>query len=224
MTVTAIALPAVAAPAARPDPSPCLTAVARRAGTNLAIGCLVPAAVFYTVVCVAGVWTAILTTLAWSYGTLAWRRLTGRRTSGLLLLTTGVLTARTAVALLADSAFLYFLQPIILDVAIATVFLLSLRTARPVIARLASDFYPIDDELAARPGIARLFRRLTVLWAGLWLAKATIGISLLLTQPLETYVLVKGVTVLVINASAMAITLVAATYVGRREGLVARTR
>ncbi|MBZ5737898.1 VC0807 family protein [Nocardioides mangrovi] len=225
MTVTALALPAaLPAPVTVARPHPCLAAVARRAGTNMAIGCLVPAAVFYTVVCASGVWTAIVAALVWSYGALGWRALTGRRTSGLLLLTTAVLTARTLVALLANSAFVYFLQPIVLDVAIATMFLLSLRTARPVVARLAADFYPLDDELAARPRIVRLFRGLTVFWAVLWLAKATIGLALLLSQPLETYVLVKGITVLAINATAMTTTLVAAAYVGRREGILARGR
>src|SRR6478752_2531468 len=90
MTVATLALPApLAVPLEPPLPRPRvgLGAVARRAGVNLSIGCLVPAAVFYTLFAVAGVWFAILTTLAWSYGTLAWRALTGRRTSALLLLT-----------------------------------------------------------------------------------------------------------------------------------------
>lgn len=225
MTVTALGLPVLpAAPATTHRPHPCLVAVARRAGVSLAIGCVVPATVFYTVVCVSGVWTAILAALGWSYGTLAWRRATGRRTPALLVLTTAVLTARTTVALVADSAFVYFLQPIVLDIAIATVFLLSLRTTRPVIARLAGDFYPVDDELAARPTIVRHFRRLTVLWATMWLAKAAIGLSLLLTQPLETYVLVKGITVLVVNTTAMAATLTAAAFVLRRERRISPLR
>ena len=38
---------------------------------------------------------------------------------------------RTLIALLTDSTFLYFLQPIISDGVIAAMFLLSLATARP---------------------------------------------------------------------------------------------
>jgi intracellular septation protein A len=211
----------VVGPTERERPaSPRLGAIARRTGLNLAIGCLVPAVVFYGVFHVAGVWTAIVATLAWSYGTLAWRALTGRRTPGLLVLTTAVLTGRTVLALVADSAFLYFLQPIVIDVGIATVFLLSVRAGRPLAARIAGDFYPIDDDLAARPRIRALFRRLTVLWATVWLGKATLGLWLLLTQPLDVYIPVKAVAVLAINVTAMATTVAAAAYVGRHEGLI----
>ena len=37
---------------------------------------------FYGAFVVAGVWTAIAVALAWSYGAIAWRAVTGRRTSG----------------------------------------------------------------------------------------------------------------------------------------------
>lgn len=223
MSVATFALPVPLAlplepPPARPHVG--IGAVARRAGLNLGIGCLVPAAVFYTLFAVAGVWTAILATLAWSYGTLTWRALTGRRASGLLLITTAVLTGRTAVALATDSPFLYFLQPIVTDGLIAGAFLVSLHRGRPLVGRLAGDFYPVDDELAARPRVARLFRHLTIAWAALWLTKSTGGLWLLLTQPLETYVPVKALLVLAVHAVALVSTVGAAAYVARREGLL----
>lgn len=219
MTVTALSLPAPIAPIARPHL--CLGTVARRAGVNLSIGCLVPAAVFYTLFAVAGVWFAILTTLAWSYGTLAWRALTGRRTSALLVLTTAVLTGRTAVAVATANPFVYFLQPIVSDGVLAAAFLGSLLLGRPLAAKIAGDFYPVDEELAARTRIARLFRGLTLLWSVFWLAKATIGLWLLLTLPLETYVPVKAGMALGINIASGVITLVAVTHVARRERLLA---
>ena len=91
--------------------------------------------------------------LAWSYAAIAWRALTGRRTSGLLILTAVVLTGRTAIALAADSTYLYFLQPIISDTVVGAAFLLSLASARPMVARLAGDFYPMDHELHLRPRV-----------------------------------------------------------------------
>lgn len=224
MTVTALAISApLATPLATPlhRPHLCLGAVARRAVVNLSIGCLVPAAVFYTLFAVAGVWFAILATLAWSYGTLAWRALTGRRTSALLVLTTAVLTGRTAVALATASPFVYFLQPIVSDGLLATVFLVSLVAGRPLAAKIAGDFYPVDEELAARSRIARLFRGLTMLWAVLWLAKSTIGLWLLLTVPLETYVPLKAGIALGINITSGVITLAAVAHVARRERLLA---
>jgi hypothetical protein len=199
---------------------PRLGTVIRRVALSLLIACLIPALLFYVCVVTWGVWAAIAVALAWSYGAIAWRGITGRRASGLLLLTAVVMTGRTAVAVVTDSTFLYFLQPIISDGLVASAFLLSLVTARPMVARLAGDFYPMDHELSVRPRIRQLFWRLTVLWAGLCLGKAVMTLWLLESQSLETFVLVKGITVLALNALAVAVTIAAAVVVGRKEGLL----
>jgi hypothetical protein len=133
------------------------------------------------------VWPAILVALVWSYGAMSWRAVTGRRTSGLLVLTAIVLTGRTAIALAAQSTFFYFLQPIITDGAVAATFLLSLATARPMVARLAGDFYPMDAELSLRPRIRRLFWHLTAMWAVICLAKAVMMFWALNSLSLDTF-------------------------------------
>ena len=179
-----------------------------------------PFAIFYTTVLVAGVWEAIFAALGWAYGAIAWRWLTGRRPSGLLILTATVMTGRTVIAFAAGSTFLYFLQPVISDGIVATTFLLSLATTRTMVARLAGDFYPMDHELAMRPRVQRLFRNLTVLWAVLGLAKATMTLWLLQSQSLETFVLVKSVSMLAINVLAAFATVALAAVVARKEGLM----
>lgn len=199
---------------------PTLGAVTRRVSTSLVIACAVPAAVFYTTFRVLGVWPAILAALGWAYAAIGWRSCTGRPASGLLVLTAAVMTGRTLIALVADSTFLYFLQPVVTDAIVGTTFLVSLARGRPVAARLAGDFYPMDDELSMRPAIQRLFRHLTLLWALLALGKATMTLWLLSSQSLETFVLVKSVAVLGINGSAIAATIGLAVLVGRREGLI----
>jgi hypothetical protein len=204
-----------------PRHCPSLGAVVRRVGLSLLVACAIPAALFYVCFRVNGVWTAIFVALGWSYGAIAWRAVTGRRTSGLLILTAVVMTGRTLIALLTDSAFLYFLQPIISDGVISAMFLLSLATARPMVARLAGDFYPMDHELSVRPRIRRLFWQLTLMWAALCLGKALMTLWLLQSQSLQTFVLVKSVSVLSINAAAVAVTIGAAVLVARKEGLLA---
>src|SRR4051812_48198368 len=77
------------------SPRPGLGAVVRRVALSITIGCAIPAALFYGVFAFAGVWVAIGFALTWSYGALIWRAATGRRTSGLLVLTAAVLTGRT---------------------------------------------------------------------------------------------------------------------------------
>lgn len=219
--------PAVA-PASAPSsslapasPRPGLGAVVRRVALSVTVACAIPAAVFYTVFAVAGVWVAIGFALAWSYGALAWRAMTGRRTSGLLVLTAAVLTGRSLISFVAGSPFLYFLQPILTDAAIGVAFMVSLFGARTLVARLAGDFYPMTDEIAARPRIQRLFRMLTAMWALLYLGKATFTLWLLLSASLADFVLIKSVTVTAVNFSAAGLTLLIASTVGRREGLVA---
>ena len=199
---------------------PQLRTVMRRVAQSLLIACAIPAALFYATFSLAGVWTAIMVALVWSYGAIGWRALTGRRTSGLLILTAIVLTGRTALALATDSTFLYFLQPIISDGVVGTTFLLSLATARPMVARLAGDFYPMDHELSVRPRVQRLFRNLTVMWALLCLGKATLTMWLLQSTSLDTFVLVKSISMLSINALAVAATIGFAVIVARKEGML----
>ena len=212
--------PTAATPEHAPEHRPTLLAVVRRVSLSLLIAVVVPAVVFYGVFVLAGVWSAIAAALAWSYGALAWRAVTGRRTSGLLILTALLLTGRTLLSVLAGSTWLYFLQPVITDGVVALLFLLSLASARPMVARLAGDFYPMDHELAARPRIRRLFRNLTLLWAVLGLAKATMTLWLLQSQTLATFVLVKSVSMLTINVLAAFATIGLAALVARREGLM----
>ena len=51
--------------------------VIRRVSLSLLIAVVIPTVVFYGVFVLAGVWTAIIAALAWSYGAIAWRAVTG---------------------------------------------------------------------------------------------------------------------------------------------------
>ena len=203
---------------------PGLRTVIGRVSLSLLVAVVIPAVLFYGVFALVGVWTAIVAALVWSYGAIAWRAVTGRRTSGLLILAAALLTGRTAISFVADSAWLYFLQPVISDGFVAALFLLSLASARPMVARLAGDFYPLDHELSMRPRIRRLFRNLTVMWGVLGIAKAGVTLWLLQTQTLEVFVLVKSISMLSVNVLAAFATIGLAALVGRKEGLVGPSR
>ena len=207
-------------PTAHAAHRPRIRTVCKRVAATLLIACAVPATVFYVTLMVTDVWIAMVAALVWSYGAIAFRALTGRRTSGLLILTAAILTGRTVAAAVADSTFVYFLQPIISDGIVASAFMLSLASARPIVARLAGDFYPMDHELHMRPRIRRLFFQLTVMWAALCLGKATMNLWLLHSQSLETFVLVQGISAVSLNSLAAAATIAAAAVVGRKEGLL----
>ena len=216
---TTLTRPQAAAPAVLAH-RPTLPTVIRRVALSLFIACVVPAALFYGWLMLAGVWPAIIAALGWSYGAIAWRAVTRRRTSGLLLLTALVMTGRTLIALVSDSTFWYFLQPVIGDGVVAATFLLSLATARPMVARLAGDFYPMDHELHLRPRVRRLFWHLTLMWAAIGLSKGALTLWLLESTTVETFVLLKSIAVLLLTGLAVVATVTAAAIVARKEGLM----
>ncbi len=205
---------------ARPHECPSLKRVVGHLSVNLFNAIVAPAAIFYVSLVTLGVSWALGAALAWCYGGIAWRAFTKRRTSGLLLLTGVAMTVRTAVAYGTGGTFFYFLQPVFSDTVLASAFFLSLVTARPVVARLAGDFYPMSAEIAARPRIRSLLWRLTLLWATVILAKAGITFWLLQSQSLVTFVVLKSVVLISMTAVAVTVTVWAAARVARSEGLL----
>lgn len=181
---------------------------------------VIPAVLFYVCLVTVGTWAALVAALVWCYAAATWRMATRRRASALLVLTAVVLTVRTGFALASGDTFLYFLQPVLTDVVVAAVFLVSLASARPVVARLAADFYPMDDDIAGRPRVQQLFWRLTLLWAVVCLGKAVTAYWLLQSQSVATFVLTKNIALLVLTVAATIGTVLASVAVARREGLL----
>ena len=151
---------------------------------------------------------------------MGWRCASKRPVSGLLLLTLGIMTVRTAFTLVTGNTFIYFLQPVFADFAVAAIVLGSLWPARPVIARLAPDFYPISKAVAARPEMRALFRRLTLMWGLVILVKGSITLWLLETLSAVNFVLIKGGAIITLTLTAAVVTVVWSVIVGRQEGLL----
>lgn len=199
-----------------------VAAVVRRGGPKLLEATFVPGALFYACLVWGGLGLAYVSALVWVYGCVA-RRLLRRRAVPIVLVLSAVgVSVRTVVALASGSTFAYFAQPILGTVATGGVFLASLLVDRPLIGRLAGDFWPVTPEMARNPRIASLFRRLTVLWAGVNLATAAVTFVLLLSLPLTTFVAVKQVSGSAITVSAIALTIVWSHRTACREGIVSK--
>jgi hypothetical protein len=173
---------------------PRLRALARHALPNLVEATVVPLLVFYAALWLVGVWGGLIGALVWSYTAIVRRLVVGRPVPGLLVLGAIGLTARTVVAALSGSVFVYFLQPTLTTVLIAGVFLASVPAGRPIAERLAGDFCPLPATFIGSPPVRRFFARITVLWAFVQLTNAALSVWLLVTQPVGTYVLAKSVT------------------------------
>lgn len=202
---------------------PCLRTVISRLAVSLLVACVVPALLFYVVLVSVNVEVAVVVALVWSYGAIAWRWVTKRVPSGLLALTAAILTVRSVAALATGNTFIYFFQPVISDGVVAVIFLLSLLTARPLVARLAADFYPMTRDIATRPRVRRLLWRLTLMWGLVCLIKCLVSFWLLQSQSLVTFVLVKNISLITLTVLATVATVAAAALVARKEGLLPAT-
>lgn len=199
---------------------PNLAAILKHLALSLLMANVIPAALFYVCLRTGNVWAALIAALVWCYGAIAWRAGTRRPTSGLLLVTVVGLTVKTALAFASGSTFLYFLQPAVTDAVVSLLFMVSLLTARPIVSRLAADFYPMTADVAGRPRIQRLFWHLTLFWAVICLIKCAVTLWLLESLPTVTFVAVKGVAILTVILVATSVTVYASFRVARNEGLL----
>ena len=128
------------------------------------------------------------------------------------------MTGRTALALLSDTTFLYFLQLAIGDGLVAVALGLSQASARPMVARLAGDFHPMGYELYLRPWVRILFRVLAAPWGLIAVVKATLVLWLLESTSLATFALLESVGVLALTGLAIVATVMAEVAVSRQKG------
>jgi hypothetical protein len=165
----------------------------RHALPNVVEGKLVPVVLFVGLLEITGSTWALLAALAWSLASIGYRRATGRRVPGLVVLSAVALVARTIAALATGSMVIYFLQPTVTTVLVGIAFMASVAVGNPLALRLACDVLPFDDATASHPLVRQFFVRLSILWAITSMVNASITIWLLLTQSTTTFVLVKSV-------------------------------
>ena len=196
-----------------------LKMVGRRSLPSLIEATIIPSVLFYVFLVTVGPAEAMLAALVWAYGSVLRRFVSGQRIPAVLQLAVVGLTIRTVVGLMSGT-FMYFLQPVATTVALSLVFFGSLWWGQPMIARMASDFCPLDSEIVARPGVVRLFSGLTLMWAGVHLLSAGTTFTMLMTLPTTTFVALKTVVSLAITISAIVLTVSWAIRTAHSENLV----
>jgi hypothetical protein len=196
-----------------------LKVVGRRSLPSLIEATIIPSVLFYVFLISVGPGPAMLAALTWSYGSVIRRYVSGQRVPGVLQLAVAGLTVRTIVGLLSGT-FMYFLQPVATTLALSLVFLGSLWFGRPMIARMAHDFCPLDSEITDRPAVIKLFSGLTLMWAGVHLLSAGTTFTMLVTLPTSTFVALRTVVSLAITISAVVFTVLWAIRTAHAENLV----
>jgi intracellular septation protein A len=197
-----------------------LLAVARRGLPHIVEATVAPAVLFFVCLELFGLGAAFIAALGWSHGAVLRRWVMRQPVPPLLVLASLGLTVRTIAAVASNSSFVYFIQPVLGTAAMALVFVGSIVVGRPLIARMAHDFCPLSPEVVARPGVALLFRRLTILWAGVNLVTASTNLVMLQTMSLNSFVAAKTLTGWGVTTSAVVLTVADSVRTARREGLL----
>jgi intracellular septation protein A len=169
---------------------PPLGTLVHHAGRPLLESTLIPLGLFWVLYSHVGFDAGLLAALAWSATAIAGRLLTGRKLPAILLISTVLLVARTMVGLWTGSAFLYFLQPTVQNFVFAAALLVTIGLDRPLLAKLADDFCPFPAALTAHPQMKRFFRRVSLLWACVFLINGAMTIAVLATQTVGNYLVV----------------------------------
>ena len=198
-----------------------VAAVVRRGGPRLLEASLLPSLLFWACLTLGSIGMAYVAAIAWTYGCLLRRVVRGDAITGVLVLASVGITVRTALAVGSGSTFVYFAQPIIGTALTGTAFLVSLAIGRPLIGKLAHDFWPITPEQAQLPSVKRLMRRLTALWALVNFATATMTFVLLRSLSIGSYVAAKQLTGWTITITAVLLTIGWAHRTASDEGIIA---
>ncbi|MDH3299930.1 MAG: DUF3159 domain-containing protein [Acidimicrobiia bacterium] len=165
----------------------------RHALPNVVEGKVLPVALFIGLLQVSGSTSALIGSLLFSFAALARRRLRREEVTGILILTTVGLLARTIAALATGSLLVYFLQPTITTALVALTFVASVLIGKPLAERLMADVCPVDDETRAHPHLRRFLSHLSLWWAFTSAVNFSITLWVLLNQSPTTFVLVKSI-------------------------------
>jgi intracellular septation protein A len=180
---------------------------------------LVPLAVFYVVLILAGFRGALIAALCWSLLALGRRLHRRERISMMLLLGTMLLVVRTTIAFITGSSFVYFAQPAAGTIIISLVLFGSAIMKKPFTQRFAGDFCPMDPELMKRPMVHRFFVRISVLWASVLMLNAGFILWLLVASSLHAFVLERSLVTWTLTAAAIYISIRQFIVMMRGDGI-----
>jgi hypothetical protein len=197
-----------------------LTAVIRRLWPCLTEATLIPTGLCYLGLVLSGLTLGIAAAATWIYLTVVFRLVTRRPLSGLLVLATVGFSVRLAMYVWNDNSFVYFVQPIARTLIVAVMFAASALIGRPFVARFAADFCFFTPDVAARPAIASLFRRLTYLWAAAQGLTAAANLTLLLTVPTAVFVGTAAASAWLVIGLGTVLTVADSVKTTREDGLL----
>lgn len=166
---------------------PPLVPLLKHVARHILEAAVIPLGLFYLLLQLVGLNGGLFAALGWVLAALAWRVVRRKPVPAALWLMTGLFVARTALGYVSRDVVLYFLQPTLQNFLIAAVLLASASLRTPFISKLASDFCALPDELTTHPRVRRYFKRVSLLWALVFITNGAATLWMLLSATLEQF-------------------------------------
>src|SRR4051812_27283408 len=192
---------------------PRIRQIIRHAAPRVIEATVVPSIVFLLGNALFGLTGALAGALAWSWGCIGWRHLTNRPVGGLLPIGAAGLVARSILALISGSTFVYFAGPALLTAAVGLGFVASAASDRPVVSRIVTDIVPLPAATLNEPANDRLLRKLSILWGVEQVLSAGANLWMYRHLPMARYLVLRGPVGWTFGLITLAISLAA----GRRR-------
>jgi len=112
------------------------------------------------------------------------------RPAALVRIALTLVCLRAIVGLSSGSASVYLAQEIVIDMILAAAVLGTLAASRPISSWVASDVFPLTDEMRSSEAFSTAMRTVTLVWGCYFLARALVRLAALLTLSTDQYVLV----------------------------------
>jgi hypothetical protein len=160
----------------------------RTTGWNLAESFGLPTGGYFLASSLAGRDAGLWAMLAAIWLTAIIRKIATGSVPGLVMISLIVLTVQTVVAIATGNLLIFLIHFPLANLGLCIAFAWTARGRSPIAGRLAAEVIGLRCPAVHVPRLDRFFKRVTVLWAGVFLLLAvTLGV-LLATVPVATYV------------------------------------
>jgi len=194
----------------------------RTAGWNLVESVGLPAAAFILGAWLGGREIGLIAGLAAIWITLGIRRLATGSVTGLLMISSIVLTLQTVVALATGNLWIFLLHFPLANLCLCLLFARTARGPNPLCARLATEMIALKQPLSCRDGLHCFFQRATLFWSGIFLALAACLGALLAIEPVPSFLLFSTVATASLIAAGIAASVLWFRTVLRQRGMRVR--
>jgi len=203
---------------------PTLRAMLGRIGLQVIEGTVIPTLIFWSLLHLSGLVSALLAALGWCYLAIARRWVQGKALPAVLVVAAVLFTTRTGVALAFHSTFVYLLTPTINAFVLAIAFAGSTLLRQPLTERFARDFVGLPAHITALVAVKRVLRQLSFVWALANLINGGVALQLLLADHYDGVMLARSVLTPVLTAMAVACCVVMGRRALHREGVYLHVR